>query len=407
MTKLWHIIWYEYRDKVFRWGFLLGLLTGFFYYGLMLAVMVAFLLQEIDPRPVGLVNLSDLPLHGSAELPDSAAAPFFDVQLFKDESQAAAALRAGEIQHFYIFQADYPQTNQARLVTLKYPKLFSMVFFQNYILNALLTDYPSEVRQRILTPPIAQIESVEGNRSADEQNPLSMFGPILISVVAFLTMLSSSGYLLHGVMGEKENRLAEILVSSTSTNQIMMGKTIAYIAVGATQSLLIGLLMILPLALLVLSSGMPVSLGLDLHQAGLILLIMFPSILMLCLLMASIGAFVYDPKEAGLFSILVTLPASIPYFLIPLLISNPNSFLAVAMSVFPLTAPLTLLLRLASTQMPVWQLAFGIVELFLCAFLSVWIAGRAFRVGMLRYGRKPEGGGKRYPRIHKLARRGA
>lgn len=406
MTKLWHIIWYEFRDKVFRWGFLIGLLTGFLYYSLMLAVMAAFLLQEIDPRPVGLVNLSELPLRDSTSLPDPTAGLFFDVQLFKDESQAAAALRAGEIQHFYVFEAEYPQTHQARLVTLKYPKLFSMIIFQTYILNALLTDYPSEVRQRILTPPVAQIQSIEGTRSADEQNPLSMLGPILISVVAFLAMLSSSGYLLHGVMDEKENRLAEILISSTSTNQIMVGKTIAYIAVGAIQSLLVGLLMILPMALLVLSTGLPLNLGLDLKQVVLILLIMLPSILMLCLLMASIGALVYDPKEAGLFGVLVTLPASLPYFLIPLLVSNPNSFLAVAMSVFPLTAPLTLLLRMASTEMPVWQFVFGIVELFLCAFLSVWIAGRAFRVGMLRYGRKPERAGIRVSWTQKLARRG-
>jgi ABC-2 type transport system permease protein len=58
------------------------------------------------------------------------------------------------------------------------------------------------------------------------------------------------------------------------------------------------------------------------------------------------------------------------------------------LSIFPLTSPLSLPLRAAFTHVPSWQLALSLGLLFSFALLAMWLAGRAFRMGMLRYGKR-------------------
>jgi ABC-2 type transport system permease protein len=67
---------------------------------------------------------------------------------------------------------------------------------------------------------------------------------------------------------------------------------------------------------------------------------------------------------------------------------NPNGILAVVLSYFPLTAPITILMRSAFTVVPVWELAINITLLVAFAIFAIWFAGKAFRLGMLQYGKK-------------------
>jgi ABC-2 type transport system permease protein len=54
----------------------------------------------------------------------------------------------------------------------------------------------------------------------------------------------------------------------------------------------------------------------------------------------------------------------------------------------PLTTPLAILLRDAVTILPAWQIAASSAIQILTAVASIWLAGRAFRLGMLRYGKR-------------------
>jgi ABC-2 type transport system permease protein len=68
--------------------------------------------------------------------------------------------------------------------------------------------------------------------------------------------------------------------------------------------------------------------------------------------------------------------------------SNPNGTLATVMSMFPLTAPIALPLRAGFTNVPWWQITLTIGMLVIMAVFSLWLAGKIFRIGMLRYGKK-------------------
>jgi ABC-2 type transport system permease protein len=67
---------------------------------------------------------------------------------------------------------------------------------------------------------------------------------------------------------------------------------------------------------------------------------------------------------------------------------NPNGPLAMILSFFPITAPITLIMRMGFTVVPAWQIAINIAILVIFAILAIWFAGKAFRMGMLRYGKK-------------------
>jgi ABC-2 type transport system permease protein len=124
------------------------------------------------------------------------------------------------------------------------------------------------------------------------------------------------------------------------------------------------------------------------EMIGVILAVMIPAFIMLSGLMAAVGATVTEASEGQQIMGLFTIPIWLPYLLTGVFISNPNSPIAIAMSLFPLTAPMTITIRMSFTTIPIWQVVTSIIILVLSAFGSVWLAGRAFHLGMLRYGRR-------------------
>jgi ABC-2 type transport system permease protein len=178
------------------------------------------------------------------------------------------------------------------------------------------------------------------------------------------------------------------MVTSLSPEQMMAGKIIGLIAVGLTQILIwvvFGLL-----GLLYFRQGLDVLSGvnIELENLWLALVVTIPALVMVASLMAAVGATVTEAREGQQVTGLITIPVMLPFILFAVILNNPNGPLAVAMSFFPLTAPMTLLMRAGFGEIPTWQLVVSITILVLSALGSLWLAGRLFRVGMLRYGQR-------------------
>jgi len=127
--------------------------------------------------------------------------------------------------------------------------------------------------------------------------------------------------------------------------------------------------------------------GLDLSFLGLTLITFLPAFVMIAALMAMLGVTAAEPRDAQQYAGLFSLPVAIPLWFMSILIETPNSPLAVILSMIPFTAPATLPIRAVLTTIPVWQVAVSTTLLFVCAIASVWLASRAFQLGMLRYGK--------------------
>jgi len=391
MTKVWHIIKNEYTKHVFQKRFLLSLLSLPGLVVLMVGVGLLVALLSIDSSPVGYIDRSGV-LSDPIPLEDNPSVfePTIEFRAFKDEQQAREALEQEEIQAYYILPEDYPQTLDVDLVYNEAPgsevqEQFDQLVKQN------LDSYQAldpQIKERLEEGSTITISSLDGSRQMRQDQWYTIFTPFVAGIMFFVVVMTSGGYLLQAVVEEKENRTMEILVTSVTPGQLMTGKIIGNIGVGLTQ--LVIWILFGWIGLFVAGQFIPEvqNISISGEYLGVLFLVLLPSFVMVAAIMAAIGATMTETKEAQQISSLFSLPMMIPYYLASVIIENPNSPLAVGLSYFPITAPITILMRMAFTIIPAWQIAINIGILVLFAGVAIWFAGRAFRLGMLRYGKK-------------------
>jgi ABC-2 type transport system permease protein len=230
---------------------------------------------------------------------------------------------------------------------------------------------------------------VENGKSTEADNQwINIILPFFSGILFMVVVNVSGGYLLQAVVEEKENRTMEIMVTSVSPTELMGGKIIGNLSVGLTQLLF---WLIFPLiGVLIARNFIPILNDLTFGNQffWLTIIILIPAFIMVAAFMAMVGATATEAKEAQQVAGLFTLPIVAPYWFISIIMNKPNGALAVGLSLFPLSAPVTLPLRTVFTTVPTWQIALSLVLLVLCAAGAVWLAGRAFRIGMLRYGKR-------------------
>ena len=172
------------------------------------------------------------------------------------------------------------------------------------------------------------------------------------------------------------------MLSSLRPAQLFGGKVLAYGALGLLQLLvwLLGILLVLQrapahealsaLAQFVLPPG-----------ATLLLLLYFVlAYLMFAGAFSILGALSASMREGPQYAAFITLPAVSPLWVSAALVAAPHDTLALALSLFPLTAPLTMLQRVLITEVPLWQIALSVALQLLSIAALMWLAGRLFRV---------------------------
>lgn len=388
MNKFLRIAWHEYSRHVFRRRFLLPLFSVPLLIVVTVVLVIVVIMINSNPTPIGYIDQSGLlanPIpQPAAKWPERT----IPMRAYPDEQSAKADMQAGKIQAYFIITADYLQSGKANEIYLREPKGMAIQQFNSFLEINLLSGQPADISNRIMEGSQLTVQSTDKSRESSQNQIINIILPFLAGILFIVGMSTSSGYLLQAVVEEKENRTMEIMVTSVSPTQLMSGKIIADIAIGVTQLVVWSIFILL--ALLVGKNYVPWMSGLQFSGAmvGTLAAVMVPAFIMICGLMAAVGATVTEGSEGQQFMALFTIPIWIPYFFISTFIQNPNSPLAVALSFFPLTAPMTMAMRLGFTNIPTGQLIISEVILVLSAAGAVWLAGRAFRLGMLRYGQR-------------------
>ena len=106
-------------------------------------------------------------------------------------------------------------------------------------------------------------------------------------------------------------------------------------------------------------------------------------------LYAAVGATCTTQQEAQQWQTPVTFSLVIAFVLMVPTLQNPHAGWVVAMSLFPLTSPVTMLLRLGATEVPLWEIAASLLFLFVGVIVVAWLAGKVYRVGLLMTGKRP------------------
>lgn len=388
MIKTARVALQEYRRHVFNRRFLFGLLSVPLMVILLIGLVFLILVLENDTTPVGYVDHSGLLANPLP--PPKPAAPFRPVPIlaFASEAEARVALQAGKLQAYYVLPADYRTNGDLRVVHINPVKDIASQQFYDFLGTNLLKGSDPAIAARLVKGADVTVESADGRRSLSGTDWFNFLIPMIAGIGFIIAMFISGGYLMQAVVEEKENRTMEVLITSVSPNQFMAGKIIGDICIGLTQ--ILAWLLLISLPVLFGRGALPFLEGLQLSSQTLLVLAltMLPSFVLVAALMATIGATVTEAREGQQMTGLISLPVWIPYMLAGLLMSSPNSRLSIALSMIPLTAPVAMLIRDAMTVLPLWQIGLSSAIQALCAVGAIWLAGRAFRLGMLRYGKR-------------------
>lgn len=391
MAKVWHIIKYEYKRHVFQKRFLFSLLSLPFAVVAIVALSLLVAVFSFDTNPVGYLDRSgvlDEPvqIEGDGDIFN----PVINFLPYQDEGQAQADLEAEVIQAYYVIPEAYPDSPEIQLIFLDEPDTGVQNQFHQFVRQNLDTfkGLDPQVKERLQEGSLITIAALDGSREMSQDQWFLIFTPYIAGILFMFVVMTSGGYLLQAVVGEKVNRTMEIVITSVTPTQLMAGKIIGNISVGLTQ--LVIWLIFGWIGLMVGGQFFPFlqDFTLPADYIVVLLLILLPSFVMVAAFMAAIGATITEMQEAQQVSGLFSLTFTIPFYLASPIMMSPNGTLAMILSYFPLTAPITILMRMAFTVVPVWQIVINIAILVVFAFFAIWFAGRAFRMGMLRYGKK-------------------
>ena len=235
------------------------------------------------------------------------------------------------------------------------------------------------------------------------------------------------GFVMRSVIEEKTSRIIEVIISSVKPFQLMLGKIIGTSLAGITQFVIwiisAGFLMVIVMlffgidvaALNQGTQGLPAGMGpaampeavdtLQLYAEELyrfpwlMLIVSFVIYFILGYLIyssiyAAIGAAVDNETDTQQFIFPIILPLMLAIYVgFFSVFGNPHGPIAVGFSLFPLTSPIVMLMRLPSGigagGVPVWQLLLSISLLVITFIAIVWLAAKIYRVGILMYGKKP------------------
>ncbi len=400
MSKLWLMALYEYKRHVLEKKFIIALLSVPLIVGLMIGLIALIAAMEEKSDAVGYVDYAGLlndpvpaPLPGSS--PDDPSVPKpVPLVPFATAAEARQALDAKELQAYYVISADYVETKAVELVYHDTPDWSVRRQFWDTMQINLLDDLPAEVAERAVAGSNLIVrwpaDTPEGGREFSQRTFLNTFVPIITGITVVMLLFFASGYLMGAVVEEKENRTMEILVTSISSNQLIAGKVIGILGVVLTQFLFwVGFG---ALCVVVGGNWMDIELlqniDIDLRMFAVTVMIAAPAFVMLAGLMTAAGATFADAQEAQQLTGLFVVPFMIPIWLLQPILEHPNSPLSIALSFFPPTSVGTYSLRLAFSEVPGWQIVASITISSLCAVGALWLAGRAFRLGMLRYGKQ-------------------
>jgi ABC-2 type transport system permease protein len=338
------------------------------------------------PRPAGFVDQAGV----VEEIPDPLH-PF--LVPYADEATAGAAVRAGTIDSFFVIVPDYQETG--RVVRVAAQATFAGgagadTRLVRALLRANLAGDPM-LAQRLDAPLDLQMRVVDAAGTATDAAPQTgPFGGISMALALLLAfaIVNGGGWLIQAVAEEKESRTIEIVLTSLRPIHLMAGKLLG-----------LGVIALLQLGVWLLLTRVGMRVGAPSGQfgaatvpAGLwgwILVFFLLGFLLFGGVMMAIGAVGASLRESGQISGLMTLPIVAPLWFAASIAENPHSTLAVALSLFPVTAPVTMIMRLVEASVPLWQLLLSVGLLTLGVIGAVWLAARLFRSVTLLTGARP------------------
>jgi ABC-2 type transport system permease protein len=216
----------------------------------------------------------------------------------------------------------------------------------------------------------------------DENQIASILMPGGLMILMFMLILVGATPLMQGVVEEKMQRIAEVLLGSVRPFDLMLGKLLGMVGVSVT------------LSVIYLGGTYWAAYRYDLIQylpptvLAWFLVYQVLAVLMYGSLFIAIGAACTDMRETQSMVWPVMLLVTVPMFIWINVVREPNSPFSTGVSFFPFATPMLMMIRLAVPPgIAWWQPLLGIVVVLATTTVCVWVGGRIFRLGILLQGK--------------------
>ena len=425
MSKIWIIIQREFMTRVKKKSFiLLTILMPFIFAAL---IMVPLMLATIEGDEQKTVMVVDKTGRYVGSLKSTANYAFVPTADNKDE--------------FYIEDSEVEAVVQITADLAKNPKavtIYSPREVKAELLSYVETCLGEQVRREKLSAYnipeletiIADIQTdfhvatVKRNAEGDETSSntyIAMTAGFIFTFLIYMFVMSYGGMVMQSVMEEKTNRIVELMVSSVKPFQLMMGKIIGVALVGFVQLAIWGVMLSIILVVcgsvfgLSTAPAVPAVAGADAQMAavaqqagggeaaeimsalmglpyaelGIMFVLYFVGgYLLYASFFAAVGASINAQEDSSQFIMPVVLIMVFGLYAAMYSAENTNGPLAFWASIFPLTSPIVMMVRIPF-GVPWWEEVLSLGLLFATSMAFVWISARIYRVGILMYGKKP------------------
>ncbi|MDH4156055.1 MAG: ABC transporter permease [candidate division Zixibacteria bacterium] len=435
MHKFWVILKREYAQVVKKKSFIVGIV-------LTPALMAAFTIvpsmlarvQSSTTERLAVIDQSGLQMGSQLEealkvytLPDSDR-PYYAIERVftidpEDTATFAAVqdslrrlINSKDLKYFLVIKKDayladsnlYLVTNSENFRSIgrferKLSDIVSSIRLEMSSIN-LPVDSVLSLTERIdLTVQDAKGESIPFQ--------IKYFGALLFVMLIFGMSIGYGQMVMRSVIEEKNSRIMEVLISSVSPFQLMLGKILGLGAATFTQLVV---WYVIGLGIYIMRGTLDIdpSIARIVFDPFIIIsfiLFMITGYLLFSTLFALVGSIVNSEKEAQNFVAPITLTMIVPVILGIHVVQEPNSTLSVVMSLIPVFTPTMMMMRVIfiAPSLTEYSLFSGIVGEAVLGFILVvltiigmtWLTSKIFRVGILMYGKRPT-----FPEIMKWIR---
>jgi len=315
---------------------------------------------------------------------------------FDTVTDATDALIKGDVSEYFVIPPDYISTGLINRYTLEKQLAASPIItgaISNFLLDNLVAGKVPEAAIARIESPLNLISTrlTETGAVAPEQGGYGSFViPFVFGILLALSIIVSSTYLLQGLGEEKENRVMEILLSSVSARQLLTGKVVGIGAAGLVQVAI--WVISAPLLLNLASSsigGFISTIQLPVNFIVLAVVYFMLGYSLFAVISASLGAISSGSREGQQLIGVFTIPLLIPLWFTSLIMFFPDNPVWVFFAIFPLSAPVEVIIRLGVSSVPAWQLVASLAVLVLTIVGTLLLTTRIFRTYLLMYGKRP------------------
>lgn len=410
------IIMREWGERVRKKSFIITtLLMPLFMIGMMVAPTLMMLYSKGEEKQIVVLDRSGQNI-AERLMPTAEAQFVLDEQMSKTEACRIYNEESGIFGILYI-GSDVEQRDSVQLIT---NSSSSMMLEENIasqisaiIEHDKLASYNIENIEAILAEVKTNIElstflndgtGVEESMEVTSSSINYILG-LVLGMILYMVIILYGQMVLTSVVEEKASRVVDVLVTSCTPLQIMMGKILGIALVAMTQIAIWALLVIAASKFLlpslfsaevvatndIMLQSLMGTLGNTGYVATLflyLLLFIIGGFLLYASLYAAAGSAVDSVMDGQQFNTVIMMPIILSIIAMMSVFNDPNSPLAFWTSMIPLTSPIVMIARIPC-GIALWEIIVSLVLLYATFIFTTWAAAKIYRVGIFMHGKRP------------------